>query len=761
MALENQQIHTINTDKIFLNNRNDKKTDHIVFETNGVLGENNVEFSNCNVDVKTGFLKAPEIRSNNLKDADGNTTMTLSSSAIDFHSKTINNFSFSSGSISATSVSSANGFASLDAELDSLQSQKVSITGHTANKVFVSSSGGGLTTSSVTTTDLNKLPNITISAPVNLNQNQTDTTASKAITDLITITGGVNLDDIKSQQTTNTSAIGINTGARISNTSLIQTNISSISTIQADVATNVTAIGLNTAKTGITSTEQTKLGHISVSQAVNLDTMESDIADNISNLTQRRIEILANQSNIATNTYKLTGVSYSGLSTAGTYEIEAGNFGGVSSVYSNGDVTVIGGYDGVNSSGNVILKQNNTERLKITNSDTSIGSGNNKLIVDSAYAALSTPGMEFLSDAFFLLKKTSSTSHWNLIMDRLGDYWSGFRSSHHWDTYYDSDKYNVNATGTTMYLQYYSLGNISLCHRGGFVGIGGNPSYPLHIVAQGSSSSTHAHYGIYQSPGSYMDAGQFNRIGIGATNGYYTNTYIAMKVDYGIWTSTLTTSSDRRIKTNIRDVPDDLSLKQLRELPCVYYDYIDYQKKGDSSTIGFIAQDVKKVMPMAVSLKKEFIPNEMRNLIEPVWETITDEKGNEKFKLTINDLDVSGNTSEAVVKPTKFRFYVNNGDNEKKLEIENLENEPKSFIFEEKWKNIFLYGKEVDDFHIIEKDKIFAMLFSATQEIDKIQQQHAIEIANIKAELQKEKNKTIYFEDKLHDIEETLKSLTN
>lgn len=420
------------------------------------------------------------------------------------------------------------------------------------------------------------------------------------------------------------------------------------------------------------------------------------------------------------------------------------------SIGGNGNNTYIKAHEPGNYDNNSLLDiightinllANTGNGIAIENNETTIGFSNNKLIVDSAYAALSTPGMEFLSDAFFLLKKTSSTSHWNLIMDRLGDYWSGFRSSHHWDTYYDSDKYNVNATGTTMYLQYYSLGNISLCHRGGFVGIGGNPSYPLHIRAQGSLSSTHDHYGIYQSPGSYMDAGAYNRIGIGATNGYYTNTYIAMKVDYGIWTSTLTTSSDRRIKTNIRDVPDDLSLKQLRELPCVYYDYIDYQKKGDSSTIGFIAQDVKKVMPMAVSLKKEFIPNEMRNLIEPVWETITDEKGNEKFKLTINDLDISGNTSEAVVKPTKFRFYVNNGDNEKNLEIENLENEPKSFIFEEKWKNIFLYGKEVDDFHIIEKDKIFAMLFSATQEIDKIQQEHAIEIAKNKEELQKEKTK--------------------
>ena len=155
----------------------------------------------------------------------------------------------------------------------------------------------------------------------------------------------------------------------------------------------------------------------------------------------------------------------------------------------------------------------------------------------------STPGMEFLSDAFFLLKKASATSQWNLIFDRNDRYWSGFRSTHHWDTYDGNDesglgKYDVNCPGVTMYLNYYSHGNINLCGQGGSVGIGGNPSYPFHILSSGLPASTHSHYGIYQSPGSYMSGGgHSNKIGIGATSGFYTNTYIAMKVDYGIWTT--------------------------------------------------------------------------------------------------------------------------------------------------------------------------------------------------------------------------------
>ena len=296
--------------------------------------------------------------------------------------------------------------------------------------------------------------------------------------------------------------------------------------------------------------------------------------------------------------------------------------------------------------------------------------------------------------------------------------------------------------GTDLYLQISGSSKLIIkatySYFSNNLGIGGSPSYPLHVKNSGNSISTHAHQGIYNSPGSYMDYGSFNRIGIGATNGYSTNTYIAVKVDYGIWASTFTSSSDRRIKKNIRDVPDDLSLIQLRNLPCVYYEYIDEMKKGDQPTIGFIAQDVKEIMPMAVSIQKDFIPSEMRVLENLSWETITDASGAETFKLTINDL--SANQVEDV-SGTKYRFFVNNGNEEKQLEIASLENEPKSFIFEEQWQNVFLYGRKVDDFHAIDKDKIFAMAFSATQEIDRIQQQEKLKLEEQTTKLEEQTTK--------------------
>ena len=751
MALENQQIHTINTDKIFLNNRNDKKTDHIVFETNGVLGENNVEFLNCNVDVKTGFIKAPEIRSNELKDADGNTTISLSSSAIDFNSKTINNFAFSTGSISASSVTSENGYASLDAELDALTTNKVSITGHTANKVFVSSSGGGLTTSSVTTTDLNKLSNITVTQAVDLDTMESNIATNNAKTGItsgeqtklghISVTQAVDLDTMESNISTNNSKTGITSGE--------QTKLGHISVSQAvDLDTMESNIATNNAKSGITSAEQIKLGYIGVSQVVNLDTMESDIQDNITNLSARRVEILANQSNISANTYKLTGITYSGLTTAGTYDITGGNFGGVSSAYSNGNVQLIGGYDsGVNSSGDVVVKQDNIERMRFTSSNIYIRTSDDNILTIDDNETANAVSMTFESQGYILKKGVAGgvqPTKYDLILDRGDDFWSAFTNTRDWDCYNDSNKYDRNSSSATMFLQYYSHGDINMCGQGGNVGIGGNPSYPLDVLATGGNGAWSGTYATFK----YNDTSLQSSVSVNATS---------IRSASAIWASGVgfIASSDIRIKENIRNVPDDLSLKMLRALPVSYYDYKDKLMNGGKSTIGFIAQQVKEILPMAVSLQKNIIPNEMRNLDNFSWETITDEKGNETFKLIVNDLeDVSGNT--------KYRFYCSNEDiKEVVQDVSSLENEPKSFIFEKKWDNLFLYGKEVDDFHTIDKQKIFAMAFSATQEIDRIQQQHAIEIANIKEELQKEKNKTIYFEDKLRDIEQTLKSLTN
>ena len=123
-----------------------------------------------------------------------------------------------------------------------------------------------------------------------------------------------------------------------------------------------------------------------------------------------------------------------------------------------------------------------------------------------------------------------------------------------------------------------------------------------------------------------------------------TSADVSIKTSQSIWCGDkVIYDSDERIKTNITEVPDNLSLQKLRDISCCYYEYKDKITKGTDKTIGFIAQQVKEHVSMAVSLKNNIIPNELRLLSDYKWSEITELSSN-KYKLTINDLDVSDNS---------------------------------------------------------------------------------------------------------------------
>ena len=102
---------------------------------------------------------------------------------------------------------------------------------------------------------------------------------------------------------------------------------------------------------------------------------------------------------------------------------------------------------------------------------------------------------------------------------------------------------------------------------------------------------------------------------------------------------------------------------------------------------------------------------------------LSDNIGNQKYKMTLSeDLehanaqpDVSGNFSI--------------------IDVVSLNNDPKSFIFDKSWNYIFLYGKEINDFHYLKKNSLWALNFSATQEIDRQQQADKLRIATLEAEV--------------------------
>jgi hypothetical protein len=242
-----------------------------------------------------------------------------------------------------------------------------------------------------------------------------------------------------------------------------------------------------------------------------------------------------------------------------------------------------------------------------------------------------------------------------------------------------------------------------------------------------------------------------------ASNGNRSNVMIFNGSNsYVYFSSGHANSSDRRIKKDITDVPDDLSLDLLRNIPVRYYNYIDdsLNKETPHQTIGFIAQEVNEVFPIAVSdSERRVIPSERRILNNFSWEELEyDTSSNTIYYKLYTDISCSkGDVYE-------FNMYDKFEDNhEKSLAICDgsgvfIYDKNNEYAFSGKYNIINVEGKEVNDFHYLFKDKLFALNFSATQEIDKIQQEEKTKLAAAEAEIVTLKNKVTSLETTVADL---------
>ncbi len=110
----------------------------------------------------------------------------------------------------------------------------------------------------------------------------------------------------------------------------------------------------------------------------------------------------------------------------------------------------------------------------------------------------------------------------------------------------------------------------------GKVGIGATPGYKLHIVGEGSTSAT---YGLV-----------IRRSG-NAINNLYIRDDGAGYLGAAAWSY----SSDSRLKENIGYIQSGLNI--IEQLKPVKFDYI----KGEKKQAGFVAQEVREVLPDIVS----------------------------------------------------------------------------------------------------------------------------------------------------------------
>ncbi len=85
---------------------------------------------------------------------------------------------------------------------------------------------------------------------------------------------------------------------------------------------------------------------------------------------------------------------------------------------------------------------------------------------------------------------------------------------------------------------------------------------------------------------------------------------MSARIGGSLWVgSWIASSSDSRIKEDIEDINDDTALNMILAIEPKTYKYIYKVAKGDKKVYGFIAQQIKEVLPDAVGIQPNYIPN--------------------------------------------------------------------------------------------------------------------------------------------------------
>jgi hypothetical protein len=261
------------------------------------------------------------------------------------------------------------------------------------------------------------------------------------------------------------------------------------------------------------------------------------------------------------------------------------------------------------------------------------------------------------------------------------------------------------------------------------LGIRYNEIFQMHSTTDSFKITSSGPGGLRFSGNTYS---QFFGTGVSPTQSYIyhgnnsatfsvANTYfgdLVCKFNGSTWTTSwIGASSSAKIKKDIQDLDDNECLNKLLALRPVKYRYIDITKNFDpiKSVYGFIAEEVKTVLPEAVNDKeKELIPNiYIMGSVEN--DILTIEK-----ELEI-DVEYTCYLESETIKIKVLQDLSNNNYKiDKTYEIKT---------------DIFVYGKVDDNFHILKKEYFHALTISSVQELHRKITAQQEEINNLKNRL--------------------------
>jgi len=271
----------------------------------------------------------------------------------------------------------------------------------------------------------------------------------------------------------------------------------------------------------------------------------------------------------------------------------------------------------------------------------------------------------------------------------------GFNNSTH--------EYRINniATGGTINFMTGSTSRFKVATNG-FVGIGtANPGVPLDVVGQASIATPGSNSWFISSS---------TNLTVTSNQGWATSIRTSSGIVAG---DGFLTMSDARTK-NIQGRSDSTTdLSKLLGIEVTDFLYKDVIEKGTRPQKKVIAQQVEKVYPQAVRNTTDVVPDIYRKA------AVTD-----GWIQLATDLKVGD----------RVRLITENGNRDTHQVLEVKEDKFRTDLVEDVGQ-VFVYGREVKDFRVVDYEAIAMLNVSATQELNRIVAQQDTELQALNARL--------------------------
>ena len=232
--------------------------------------------------------------------------------------------------------------------------------------------------------------------------------------------------------------------------------------------------------------------------------------------------------------------------------------------------------------------------------------------------------------------------------------------------------------------------------------------------------------------GYWFDEGAGGTGGMAYHNGYSDVGLLCAKGIVGDWVGG---NSDERIKDIIGRSNSEEDLSNLLSIAVTDYKMKDKVEYGEKILKKVIAQQLKTLYPQAVSFITKAVPDiyKLSEIKDGYIALETDLEKDDRVKLIFEDKE----EVVEVIKTDKKGFFIDN----------------------KKEGKVFVYGKEVNDFHVVDYDAVAMLNVSATQELHKIITSQQKIIQNLKNQLSSQGARLEETKINQSDFEARLKSL--